>query len=333
MARQVIGGLWSRQWPSLAPSFKRLARTDGGRHGRHTQAVFQTMDALLAGPQHLAWPSAISTAAWPELVGEVADPDILRAVALLHDLGKIEGLSRHEEHSYRLFVRAVPPTGDKTIAAALLIRHHNALGCLQTGEASRMALLPLITDVRRHAIAPATFLAGLTLLTLADWAAYDMLSPGVVKALLAQATALRQPFWWSATPAEITERLQQQAVAETVTRLHNLLVFAFRTPVEFAGSSIEQRIDAAGIDWASFQRQFVRLRFDGGWSVFEHALQWTGSAEAQFEFFIPHLCRWLPPPNTSALYRVDLRALAAASPEKLVGLLNLIEAQPEKENL
>jgi hypothetical protein len=249
------------------------------------------------------------------------DADALCAAALLHDIGKVDGPAGHEERSYRLLVEALPPDWPPAGLVLPLVRHHAALGLVQTGEASALALRSLLADVRRSALPPELFLAHLLLLTRADWLAYELLTPRAEAGLRALAESLSEPGWWRSPSAEVEARLWRLALDDTAERLHHLLNFAYLQPQSapeapfgaIARAAVEQR----GLRWPDFARRFARLAFDGGYSVFWRCRHLLDDEAARLDFVLPHLLRWLPPDSPAPggpLLSLNLRPLAANLP-------------------
>ncbi len=346
-AQAIINRVWPTQWPAFAPCFKQLAQAEQGRHWQHTLSVLAAMDALLNNTKHLAIPEAVTRRLKTQFGSVKIDPDILRATALLHDIGKGVSLDNHEEKSYRLFSRIIPnarPPGPREAMAAILIRHHAGLGSLQTGETSPLFLHRLINDIRGCNLNPDQILPALIFLTAADWAAYRMLSPAALEHFFATAHDLRQKHWWDAEETQIKVWLWQNAIDNTEKRLEHLLTFSYLASPPAGGSYAEAEKMAAqrAIGWPEFKRRFALVRFDGGYSVFARSLKLTGSAKGRLKFMIPHLIAWLPAcPQTAsfaaelppALHRVNLRSIKGRVKQsnltQLKKLLSAIDVEPE----
>lgn len=316
--REAIECLWPGSSVLLLKELQRLRQAEQGRHWAHTRKVAAIMESLIAGPQHPAWAelagplrAGLTFIEWVSQNSRRLAPDWLRLIALFHDLGKGVSLAGHEEISFRLLAQAAGtdspselfPPGSAGALIAGVVRHHAGLSLLQLGEASELIWAGLIQDIRDFGLDREQFLAALSLITVADWLAYDLLTPPIMSNLLASIGFLREALRWGCSAPETRFRLWPQAARHTRQRLGNLLAFPLATQPAAAERPplVDDRLAgliaaACGVAWPEFQTRFALLRIEGGYSIFTRCLELTSDLEHQLLLAGPQLRRWLPSP-------------------------------------
>lgn len=291
---RYIDDLWPHSQAALAEHLERLQQADGGRHWQHTLRALHQLDWLIGDSIFADAP------AW------LANPppvELLRSVLLLHDLGKYVDLSCHPEISFRLVAQAtdsyLPPGSDQALTA-IAIRHHADFSALQSGEASELISYNLALDRQQYRLDTEKFLAVLTWVTVADWTAYDLLTPPAFQGLVEQVGYIRR---YAAEPLPaLADRLYRRARQRAAQRIGLLAAFAFSLqPVtaaqwQQADAIITSVISQEGLlSWPEFQQQFALLVIDGGYSVFTRCGELAGAFEQQLTFVLRQLGRWLSP--------------------------------------
>jgi hypothetical protein len=332
----VVVPLWPDRREAILGLLARLETADGGKHWRHTLGDLAIMNGLIAGPGHPDWPKiSRPLQRRPDLISWIVQhkdqvsPDLLRLFVLLHDLGKSINSVGHEELSYRMLGQAVGrdwQPGSAEALVALLVRHHALIGSLVIGMISPVALLPFIVDIRRYGVDLEQILTALILMTMTEFAVYDVLSPVGTQEFLIQAGQLRQAFWWTQAYPEVKGRLWQEAIGQTPRRLSNLMAFVFDGEVEDPAkvARLGQMIETMALrlypDWADFQRRLALLWVESGYSLFADLAQRLPDLESRISLGLELLKRWLPSPAQVAafengqtpLYLINLRPIVLA---------------------
>jgi hypothetical protein len=333
---ELIAPLWPDRREAILGLLARLEAADGGKHWRHTLGDLAIMNGVITGPDHPDWlkisrplHSRPDLTTWIVQHKDQVSPALLRLFVLLHDLGKSINSVGHEELSFRMLGQAIGrdwQPGSAEALVALLVRHHALIGSLVIGMISPVALLPFIADIRRYQADLEQALTALVLMTMTEFAVYDVLRPVGTQDFLAQAGLLRQEFWWTGAYQEVKRRLWQEAIGQTTGRLTNLMTFVFdwevEDPAEAArlGQLIETTAARLYPDWADVQRRLALLWLESGYSLFVHLAQRLPDLESRISFGLELLKRWLPSPEQVAafendetpLYLINLRPIALA---------------------
>lgn len=332
----VVAPLWPDRREAILGLLARLETAEGGKHWRHTLGDLAIMNGIIAGPDHPDWPkisrplhSRPDLITWVVQHKDRVSPDLLRLFVLLHDLGKSINSVGHEELSFRMLGQAIGrdwQPGSAEALVALLVRHHALIGSLVIGMLSPVALLPFIADIRRYRVDLEQFLTALILMTMTEFAVYDVLRPVGTQRFLTWAGLLRQAFGWIGTYQEVKLRLWQEAIQQTTPRLTDLMVFVFDWEVEDPAevARMGQRIETTAVrlypDWPDFQRRLALLWLESGYSLFVHLAQRLPDLESRISFGLEHLKRWLPSSEQVAvfengetpLYLINLRPIVLA---------------------